>query len=474
MTEEQHLQTTGLGMALRYSAAVVAAILAFVIWRLVPAMHQDPFSIFLAAVVVSAHFLGFGPALACMVASALTLDRFIFVPQHMSLFPNDLGRLLVFLLVAVLAASLARQRSRAELTALDTQRRLAAIVESSEDAIFSATPEGIITSWNRGAEVLYGYTAEEAVGRHISLLAPPERSAEVRGNTQRLKRGEHIESFQTERMRKDGTRVRVLLSVSPVREPRGRIVGHSVIARDTTALAHAEKALLRNEKLATAGRLATAMAHEINNPLEAITNLLYLARHDGERRDEYFQLADKEVQRLADIVQQTLGYARDRSVAGPLELGSLLDEILQVYSSRLEAKQIRLDKRYLAAGDIRGYASELRQLFSNLILNAVDAMPPGGHLRLRISSTSVAAPGVRIAIADDGCGIGASDRARLFEPFFTTKGEFGTGLGLWVSQGIVEKHGGTIRFRSSTLPGRSGTVFSVFLPASGPIAQAAA
>jgi len=463
---------------LRYTAALAASGLALAIWFLSPMIHRDPFSVFLVAVVICAHFLGFGPALLCTAASAFLIDYYVFAPSlHFSFSGDAIGRLTIFLLVAILVASLARQRSRAERTTQTVERQMAAIVESSEDAIFSATPDGIITSWNRGAEALYGYKGEEIVGQHISTLAPPDRAMEVHRNTGRLQRGEHIASFQTERMRKDGSRVTVLLSVSPIRDRSGKVTGHSVIARDVTALARAEQALRRNEKLATAGRLATAVAHEINNPLEAITNLLYLARKDASRSEEYLSLAEKEVQRVASIAQQTLGYARERSSPGPIGLGSVLDEVLQLYSRRLDAKSIEVVKRYDDCPEIQGFSVDLRQLFSNLILNAIDALDEKGHLCLKLTRVQASGKdgrsGVRILIVDDGVGIAALDRAHMFEPFFTTKGEYGTGLGLWVSQGLVEKHGGSIRFRSSTLPGRSGTAFSVFLPLAAQKHQAA-
>jgi PAS domain S-box-containing protein len=345
---------------------------------------------------------------------------------------------------------------------------MAAIVESSDDAIYSTTPEGIITSWNRGAEALYGFSAEEAVGRHVAMTAPPERAHEIPQHTMRLKRGEHIESYQTERMRKDGSRLTVLLSISPLRNNKGAVVGSSAIARDIGAQRRAEEALRRNEKLATAGRLTATIAHEINNPLEAVTNLLYLAQRDPVRRNDYLIQAEEEVQRIAAIARQTLGLVREAASAKPLNVAEALDQVLRLYLRKLEAKHIQTDKQYDAAANILGFAGELRQLFSNLILNAIEAMGDRGRLQVRVSRARTWSgrprAGVRITIADNGSGICRSDMAHLFEPFYTTKKDIGTGLGLWLSHGIVQKHGGSIRVRSSTTPGRNGTVFSIFLP----------
>jgi signal transduction histidine kinase len=230
----------------------------------------------------------------------------------------------------------------------------------------------------------------------------------------------------------------------------------------------AEDALRRSEKLATAGRLTAAIAHEINNPLEAITNLLYLARRDPARADQHLEMAEREVERIADIAQQTLGYVRDFSDARPVKVSLALEEVLQLYTLKLNSKKIQTKKEFDGACEVLGFDGELRQLFSNLIVNAADAMQEGGCLRLRVAPVHEWSgdhrPGVRVIFADNGSGILPEDRARVFEPFYTTK-DSGTGLGLWLSEGIVRKHGGQIRVRSSTHPAHRGTVFSIFLPA---------
>ena len=455
----------------RYGAALSATAIALAIWFIWPLMHQDPFAIFLAAVIASARFFGFGPALLSTIASAVALDYFAFSSFHLTfrLSATDSERMIVFILVSLLTAGLARQRTQAETRAIEARQRMAAIVESSEDAILSTTLESIITSWNRGAEILYGYTAAEAVGQRISLAAPPERAHEISLSISRLQRGEHVGSYETEHLRKDGTRVSVLLSVSPMRNRRGAMVGCSIIARDVTTQRRAEEALRRNEKLATAGRLVATIAHEINNPLEAVTNLLYLARHDPAKQDEYLTHAENEVQRVGSIAQQTLGFVREGAAATPLNVAETLDQVLQLYLPRLKAKRIEIERKYEARAEITGFPGELRQLFSNLIINAIDAMGDGGRLFVRVSHshqwTDNHRPGVRVTIADSGAGIRPADLAHIFEPFYTTKTDAGTGLGLWLSYGIVQKHGGSIRVRSRTIPGHSGTTFSLFLPA---------
>ena len=437
-------------------------------------MRQDPFAIFIASVIVSARYFGFGPALFCTAASGLAIDYFAFEPRFsFALSAHDYGRLFAFIAVSVLTAGLARQRSRAQTRAEQIQRRMAAMVESSDDAMFTGDVNGIITSWNRGAERLYGYSAGEAIGMPVDVLGPPERPEEVPGITRKVMQGEPIQHHTSERIRKDGTRISVDISLSPIRNERGEVIGASSIAHDITAQRRSEEALRRNEKLATAGRLAAAVAHEINNPLEAVTNLIYLARHRPQSQDQYLAMAEKEVLRVAAIAQQMLGFVRESSSPSPLNVAGTLDDVLQLYLRQLHEKHIQIDKTYDPAIEIHGFAGELRQLFSNLILNALDALDDGGRLTLRVArshdwsdgqGTGVRRSGARVTVADNGSGIQQSDLTHIFEPFYSTKGDSGTGLGLWLSHGIVQKHEGSIRVRSRTAAGSSGTVFFIFLP----------
>jgi PAS domain S-box-containing protein len=459
----------------RYAASLAATAVALWIWLLWPVMRQDPFAIFIAAVIVSARYFGFGPALLCTAASGLAIDYFALEPRFsFSLSANDYGRLLVFIAVSVVTAGLARQRSRAQTRAEQIQRQMAAMVESSDDAIFTGDTKGIITSWNGGAERLYGYSAAEAIGMLVDVLGPPERPEEVPGITRKVMSGEPIQHHASERIRKDGTRITVDISLSPIRNERGEVVGASSIAHDITARRRSEDALRRNEKLATAGRLAAAVAHEINNPLEAVSNLIYLARHHPDKQHQYLEMAEKEVLRVAAIAQQMLGFVRESSSPSPLNVAATLDDVLQLYQRKLHEKHIQIGKVYDHAVEIHGFAGELRQLFSNLILNALDALDDGGRLTLHVArgrdwsdgyGSQAHRTGARVTIADNGSGIRQSDLPRIFEPFYSTKGDLGIGLGLWLSHGIVQKHEGSIRVRSRTATGSSGTVFSVFLPA---------
>jgi PAS domain S-box-containing protein len=452
----------------RYGAPFLITAIALLVWMLWPVMHTDPFAIFIAAVIVSASFFGFVPAVICAGLSVLTLE-FVVFPRTpiMRMTYTDAERLIFFMIVAVLTAGLARKRSQAETRAREMRDRMAAIVESTEDAVLSATTNGTITSWNAGAQALYGYTEQEALGRHVAFLSSIERARDVSKNLARVRRGDPIKNYEVEHLRKDGSRVLVQLSVSPLRDGK-TVIGASTIIRDITAEKRAAEALRKNEKLATAGRMAATIAHEINNPLEALANLLYLARGNPAKREEYLKLAEKEVDRVSAITRFALGFARESHTTTFIHVPEMMDEILSLYSGKISSAHVEVEKDYNAVTNIQGYSGELRQLFANLMINAVDAMKRGGRLRIRVARgrewSGAGRRGIHITIADDGTGIRKTEIPHLFEPFYTTKKDTGTGLGLWISQGIVQKHSGSIRVRSSVAPGKSGTVFRVFLP----------
>src|SRR5271163_1273093 len=342
----------------QYFGAAVAVWVALSLWTFSPLLNRHLFALLLMAVLFTARFLGFGPAVFCSFVSTACFDFFVLAPYFTFSISTtaDLERLLAFLALSMFASSMARQKTLAESRAERTTREMAAIVEYSCDAIFSTDMQGAITSWNRAAEHLYGYGSEEAVGSSVAILAPPERLPEVKRNGEILNRGGQVVSYQTERMRKDGTRWPVLLSISPLRNARGELVGTSVIARDISLEKQSEEAVRRSEKLATAGRLAASIAHEINNPLEAVLNLLYLARHDSSHAGNYLNLAEQEVGRVARLAQQTLGFVRDGSSPVSMNPAAIMDEILQLYSRKLEARRIQVSRRFHDVPEIDGYS----------------------------------------------------------------------------------------------------------------------
>lgn len=243
---------------------------------------------------------------------------------------------------------------------------------------------------------------------------------------------------------------------------------------DLPESAGALETLRASQKLIQLGRLAASIAHEVNNPLESVTNLLYLIRTEPGLPQSvlaYLDMAEREMDRVVAISKQTLNFARETSEASDLCLPDLLEEVLVLYRRRIDEKRLRIAQRYTPTETIHAIPGEMRQVLANLIINAIEACNPRGCLTLRVRPAIAAYrnPGIRITIADDGTGIPPRVRRHLGEPFFSTKGQEGTGLGLWVSRSIMERHGGRLRLRSvhnSEPLGKAhhGTVFTLFLP----------
>jgi PAS domain S-box-containing protein len=349
-------------------------------------------------------------------------------------------------------------------------RRLAAIVESSDDAIVSKDLNGIVMSWNKAAERIFGWKAEEIIGKPITLIIPPELQDDEPRILAKLRAGERIDHFQTIRVRKTGERLNISLTVSPVRDHTGKVVGAAKIARDITQQKKLEEAIQISERLASVGRLAATVAHEINNPLEAVTNFIYLARHQPglpEKAKYYLKYADQELARVAHIARQTLGFYRDNSHAVSIAVPNVVEDVLAIYERKFKYKSLKIERRIEPGLTICAMRGELKQVLSNLVANAIDASGKGGTIIVHARKSRdfhSGRNGIRITIADTGSGIDDSHKERLFSPFFTTKKEVGTGLGLWITKDLLERKGGHISFRSrSSKP--SGTVMSIYLPA---------
>jgi PAS domain S-box-containing protein len=354
-------------------------------------------------------------------------------------------------------------------TKFEWLQRLAAIVETSDDAIIGETVEGVVTSWNSGAERIFGYPAQEMLGQSISRLACVGGENDMTAILDQVRRGQRVDHYETMRRRKDGREIAVSLTVSPIRSSSGEIVGASKIARDISSQKQAEKALRIAEKLAAVGRLASSIAHDINNPLAAATNLLFLLENENlsEEGKHYLATAERELSRIAHITAQALGFYRSRGEPVWLSVATILDDALALHHDRCNALGIKVSRDYDSAPQIFCRPGELRQVMVNLVGNALDAMSSGGRLQLRIRRTTDWIKGGRalsIAVADTGGGMSAETRRRLFEPFYTTKEGSGSGLGLWVCADIVGKYEGRISMRSNEVPGRNGSVFMLVLP----------
>jgi PAS domain S-box-containing protein len=350
----------------------------------------------------------------------------------------------------------------------DSRFRLAAIVDSADDAIISKDLNGVITSWNEGARRMFGYVAEEMVGQSLLRLIPKELQYEEAEILRKLRAGERIEHYETVRVKKSGERVEISVTISPIRDGTGEVIGASKIARNISDRKRMEKMLIQSEKLAATGRMAAAIAHEINNPLESLMNLIFLARQNSPVAGKaygYLLTAEKELERVSHIARKTLGYYRDTGYPSEVYLHSLIENVLAIYKFKLDASGISVETAFNDLRKITVSAGELTQVFSNVIANAIDAMHKGGRLSISLrKTTAIDGDGIQTIIRDQGTGIRPEHLEKIFEPFFTTKGNLGTGIGLWVTKQLVERRGGQITVTSNTEPGKSGTSVSIFIP----------
>jgi PAS domain S-box-containing protein len=369
--------------------------------------------------------------------------------------------------IILMQASERRQYERELLRSRKEAEQMAEVVFHSSDAIIALRPDGHIKNWNSGAAEMFGFAANEAIGKPFFKLISLEE--EPAGALESLHQGQNIHTEAAGHHR-SGRRLDLSVSLTPHLEAPGTLVAFSAIVRDITLQKLAERALLQSEKLASVGRLASSIAHEINNPLESVTNLLYLARH-SKHLDEiqsYLELAERELRRVSAISNQTLRFHKQSTSPQDVTAESLIESVLLIYQGRIVNSQVKVEMRLRAHAPVKCFEGEIRQVLSNLVSNAIDAMSPrGGRLRLRCRTDldwKTGRRGVVITVADTGAGMARETLRRLFEPFYTTKGNSGTGLGLWVSRQIVDRHRGKIWVRSCQVPGRSGTVFTVFLP----------
>ena len=358
----------------------------------------------------------------------------------------------------------------------DSQIRLALIVDSSQDAIIGKNLDGIITQWNKGAQHMYGYSAQEMIGRSITVLCPEDRVDEIPGILDRIRQGERVEYFESVRVTKDGRRLNVSISVSPIHDAEGKVVGASAIARDITAQKKIEDQLRQSQKMEAVGRLAGGVAHDFNNLLGIVTACSELLRGRVDDKSlEYIDNIREAATRGASLTRQLLAFSRRQPVqAQLLDLNQRLTEVSKLLNPLMgDDVEISLLPRSETA-IVEADAGQLDQIVVNLAVNARDAMPHGGRLIIetgvydfdeafaREHPAMTAGRYVMMAISDNGVGMDEATRSRIFEPFFTTKemGK-GTGLGLATVYGIVKQSAGHVWVYSE--PDR-GTTFKIYLP----------
>ncbi len=318
---------------------------------------------------------------------------------------------------------------------------------------------------------IFGYPTTDEVWTYAKFLdhVLPQHRADVEKKLDAAWTGGSWD-FETQIRRVDGEVRWIWIRGRSSLDQQGQPASAFGTVMDITDRKHAEEVLLRTEKLASVGRMAASISHEINNPLEATVNALYITAHLPElppAAHEYLQMADEELKRIAHITRQSLGFYRESNGPMATTVTAILESAIDVLKSKINNKQATIERQWDAEVEIVAIAGELRQVFSNLLSNSLDAIEQGGTIKLRVFSFETSGNGrryVRVTVADNGQGISASSLPRLFEPFYTTKGTIGTGLGLWVTKQIIDKHDGTIQVRSNTQGSQTGTVFSVVLP----------
>jgi PAS domain S-box-containing protein len=363
-------------------------------------------------------------------------------------------------------------QKRAERELREREERFRVLAESLPQLIWMTDHSGGNIYCNQRFIDYFGLAEAEMMGFGWTNLIHPDDLARTTAIWSHCTRTGELYLNEYRLRRRDGAYRHFLARAVPLKDASGAIerwIGSSTDIHDQKL---AEDALRKSEKLATAGRLAASIAHEINNPLAGVTNSLYLALLDDSLRPEtrsYLRTAESELRRVAQITTQTLRFHKQSNSPVNVDVCDIVDSVLALFEGRLAQKKIVVSWECKRGAFATCLGDEVRQVVANLVSNAMDAMGEGGRLRIRARSarrwTGEMPDGVRIVVADTGCGIPPAVLDRIFDAFVTTKDATGVGLGLWVSEGIVRKHGGRIRVRSRLTEGSSGTVFSVFLPA---------
>lgn len=359
----------------------------------------------------------------------------------------------------------------------ESRERFQITLNSLGDAVIATDAEGRVRYVNPVAQQLTGWgDYTRARGRPLKEVARliDERTREGLSDlVEIVRRSEKVVGLSNHALliSRSGQEYPIEMNGAPILNDSGQLTGVVLVFRDVTQRRQTEQTLRASDRLTQAGRMAATIAHEIRNPLDTVSNLLFLLRHDSYPNPEtkqYLDLASEEVGRITQITGQLLTFHREAQSPVQVDLVKVLESVLLLYSPQIGRADIRVTKRFETHRAIRGFPGELRQVFANLVANAIHSMPGGGKLLLHVYESSLAfgsaRRGVRVTVLDNGTGIEPGVQKNLFAPFYTTKGEGGTGLGLWVTRGIIDKHEGTITFVSTVRAGRSGTAFSVFLP----------
>ena len=367
------------------------------------------------------------------------------------------------------------ERKRSEDALRQSEERWSTTLHSIGDAVISTCAQGTVIFMNEVAEKLTGWSLSEAQGRDLeevfNIINEATRVKLDNPVIQVTQTGQIIGlANHTALVRRDGTELPIEDSGAPIRNKDGQVTGVVLVFHDISNKRRAEKAVRDSERLAMTGRMAATLAHEIHNPLDTVGGLLFLINQAPDLPDavrQHASMAGEELARVTQMTRHLLSFHRESKNPVPIKIGDVLDNVIALYERKIESAAIKIGKQVDFEGEFIGLPGQIRQVFANLIGNAIEAIGKNGKIRLHAYAGSDwrrGRRGLRVTVADDGPGIPAEVRERVFDPFFTTKGEGGTGLGLWIISGILEHYDGSLRIRTVTRAGRSGTCFSVFFP----------
>jgi PAS domain S-box-containing protein len=491
--------------ALRALVGCCAAAAAVALTYWVKPLQEFPLMLAFPAVILACWYLGMSGGISCALTDVLLVDRFLTRTQFQFTagFVREEIRLTVFLLISILLGwairRLAQQRSqlftqelRQHLAIANAERQFAEeharateeLRDRDEVLQIALRANGMgLWVWDSQKDIVqWSDEVYRIAGREPGSIEPstetwlafvhPEDLETVKAAVVQARVAAKYHQ-QHRILWPDGTVRWVESQGKSQRDAEGNVTRVAGVLADITGRKLSEEAMLRAEKLAVAGRLAASVAHEINNPLEAVANLLYLITHaeTTESAREQAQQALEELMRIALITQQTLKFHRQAGTPKITTLSEVIQTVLALFRGRLRSAEIEVEVRAVREESIACMPGEVQQIFANLISNAIDAMPHGGRLIIRLQPSrdwrNGHAPGMRITFFDSGTGMDRTTMQHIFEPFFTTKVETGTGLGMWVVAQLTERHHGHVRAWSSQIDGSSATAISVFLPAAG-------
>jgi PAS domain S-box-containing protein len=447
------------GLVTRYGLALALPLGSVAITHAMFPLDTSLFSPLLAlSIVCAATFGGIQVGILAtaesLVLSVLALRR-AGGPWQIS-HPKDVLNGFAFVLAGILVSFVAGSAGALNRRVAIERRKLEMTLSCIGDAVISTDLQGRVRFINPAAEMATGWNLSEAEGKdseEVFQILNQETRVSVDSPIRRvLATGEEAGLARgTVLMRRDGSEIPVSDSATPIRDYHGKIIGAVMVFRDISNHQQREQTWLQTQRLASVGRLAATIAHELNNPLQAVSNLLFLI---GQERDplaihHYTIEASQELRRASEIAKQTLSFVRGAGERNPVSVGQLFEEVLLLNRNKLKNKNIQVDRRYISEVMVTARTGEIRQVLGNLVGNALDALEFNGKLYLRAKPLEYSgAPAVQFVVADNGSGMSREHQARVFEPFFTTKKDVGTGLGLWVVKNILDREGGSVSIRS--------------------------